>query len=108
METFEFAGLEILAGTMLLPFTESAGTDPLAAGESGFDITAERKPQFGFGGGAHYCIGQFVARTDMSLALSLLAQRMPDLRPAGPATMRPDSANTGPITLPVAFTPLPH
>ena len=104
-ETFEFQGLEITAGSTLLVFIESAGTDPLVFGEPRFDITAERKPQLGFGGGMHYCMGQFVARADMGLALPLLAQRMRDSRPAGPATMLPDSGNTGPVTLPIAFTP---
>ena len=41
---------------------------------------AERKPHFGFGGGIHHCLGHFVARSDMSEALPLLAQRLADPR----------------------------
>lgn len=107
METFDFQDLQITAGSTLLLFTESAGTDPRAFGETSFDITAERKHHFGFGGGPHYCLGHFIARADMSVALPFLAARMRDLRPAGPAVMLPDSCNTGPVELPLAFKPRP-
>ena len=39
----------------------------------------------------------------MGEALALLARRMPNLRADGAATFLPDSGNTGPITLPLAF-----
>ncbi|MFD0852442.1 cytochrome P450, partial [Actinomadura adrarensis] len=50
LEDFTFQGLEIEAGTTVHLFTESAGTDPLAFPDGGFDITAERPAHFGFGG----------------------------------------------------------
>jgi cytochrome P450 len=103
LETFEYQGLTIEQGTTVHLFSESAGTDPRVFGEPSFDLTAERKPHFGFGGGAHHCLGHFVARSDMSEALPLLAQRMPGLRPDGESTWLPDSGNTGPVRLPVAF-----
>ncbi|EWT00060.1 cytochrome P450 [Intrasporangium oryzae NRRL B-24470] len=105
LEDFTFEGLDIAAGTTVHLFSESAGTDPRVFGEAGFDLTAERKPHFGFGGGAHHCLGHFVARSDMSEALPLLARRLRDPRPAGESTWLPDSGNTGPMTLPIAFTP---
>jgi cytochrome P450 len=105
LEDFEYDGLELAAGTTVHLYSESAGTDPRVF-ESGFDITAEgRKPHFGFGGGAHHCLGHFVARSDMSEALPLLARRMRDPRPLDGATWLPDSGNTGPIRLPIGFTP---
>jgi cytochrome P450 len=101
---FTFDGLDIKAGTTIHLFCESAGTD--AAPE--FNITAAgRAPHFGFGGGAHYCLGHYVARADMSTALTVLAGRLSEPRPAGTAIWLPDSGNTGPIRLPVAFTPTP-
>jgi cytochrome P450 len=101
--TFEFEGLTIEQGTTVHLFSEAAGTDPRVFGEPSFDITAERKPHFGFGGGAHHCLGHFVARSDMSEALPLLAQRMPGVRFGGESTWLPDSGNTGPLTLPLEF-----
>jgi cytochrome P450 len=101
---FTFDGLDIKAGTTIHLFCESAGTD--AAPD--FDITAAgRAPHFGFGGGVHYCLGHYVARTDMSAALTVLAGRLSEPRPAGTAVWLPDSGNTGPVRLPVAFTPMP-
>ncbi|GAA3951248.1 cytochrome P450 [Actinomadura viridis] len=105
LDDFTFEGVDIAAGTTVHLFTESAGTDPRAVPDGRFDITAERPPHFGFGGGAHHCLGHFVARCDMSEALPLLARRMRDPRPGGEARSLPLSGNTGPITLPIAFTP---
>lgn len=104
IEDFEFEGLELKAGTTVHLYAESAGTDPRVY-SPGLDITAERKPHFGFGGGLHYCLGHFVARADMSEALPLLARRMIDPHELPGATWLPDSGNTGPIRLPIGFTP---
>ena len=103
---FEYEGVMLTAGTTVHLYSESAGTDPRVF-EPGFDITAERKPHFGFGGGAHHCLGHFVARSDMSEALPLLARRLRDPHQLPGATWLPDSGNTGPITLPIGFTPAP-
>ena len=112
---FTFDGLAIRAGTTIHLFCESAGTDPGDAGDAGsggavagFDITAgERRPHFGFGGGIHYCLGHYVARTDMREALTVLARRLREPRPGGEAAWLPDSGNTGPVRLPIAFDPAP-
>lgn len=105
LEDFTFEGLDIAAGTTVHLFSQSAGTDPRAFPDREFDIEAERRPHYGFGGGAHHCLGHFVARGDMSEALPLLARRLVDPRLDGTATWLPDSGNTGPVTLPIAFTP---
>jgi cytochrome P450 len=104
---FSFDGLDIPAGATIHLFCESAGTDPRAGGAD-FNITAAgRPPHFGFGGGIHYCLGHLVARADMCTALALLASCLREPHPAGPATWLPDSGNTGPVRLPIAFTPAP-
>lgn len=104
-ETFTYNDLEIPAGMTLHLFAQSAGTDPSAFPEAGFDITAERKPHFGFGGGAHHCLGHFIARGDMTEALKLLARRIRNPRLNGKVEWLPDSGNTGAVTLPIAFDP---
>jgi cytochrome P450 len=102
---FTFDGLDIAAGATIHLFCAAAGTDP-RAGAAGFDITAaDRPPHFGFGGGIHYCLGHLVARADMAAALTVLAGRLHDPQAAGAATWLPDSGNTGPVRLPIAFTP---
>ncbi|GAA3543418.1 cytochrome P450 [Zobellella aerophila] len=103
LEDFTFQGLDIKRGTTVHLFSQSAGTDPRAMPNPEFDITAKRCPHFGFGAGAHHCIGHFIARGDMTEALALLAQRMHNPRYNGHATWLPDSGNTGAITMPIAF-----
>jgi cytochrome P450 len=104
-EDFEFEGVEIPAGTTIQLISPPANTDPTAVGSEGFDITLERPSHFGFGGGAHHCVGHFLARIDMREALPLLARRLREPRYASTPSFRPESGVTGPIELPMAFTP---
>jgi cytochrome P450 len=103
-EDFTYRDLEFKRGTTIHLFSESAGTDPRHFAPN-FDIVAERKPHFGFGGGMHHCLGHLIARADMTEALKVLAQRMRNLRYDGEPTWLPDSGNTGPAKLPIAFDP---
>ncbi|WP_029113654.1 cytochrome P450 [Mycobacterium sp. URHB0044] len=103
LEDFDYQGLHIVAGTTIHLLSESAGTDPRVIDGEPFDLQAERPPHFGFGGGMHHCLGHFVARSDMSEALPLLASRLKNPRINGTATSLPLSGNTGPIHLPIAF-----
>lgn len=106
IEDFTFDGLAIEAGTTIHLLCESAGTDRFAGQDIGFDITAQGRPaHLAFGGGVHYCLGHLVARADMSEALAVLAGRLRDPRVNGDAVWLPCSGNTGPVRLPLAFTP---
>lgn len=104
MEDLEFQGLQIARGTTIHLFAESAGTDP-AVFAPGFDIGIKRMPHYGFGGGAHHCLGHFIARGDMTEALRILAQRVRNPRYAEQPQWLPDSGNTGAVTMPIAFDP---
>ncbi len=103
LEDFTYQGLEIKRGTTVHLFSQAAGSDPRTFTDPAFDITAQRPPHFGFGAGAHHCIGHFIARGDMTEALSLLAQRLKNIRLNGEASWLPDSGNTGANYLPIAF-----
>lgn len=107
IEDVDLGGLRIPRGGIVQVLSHAMGTDPAAMGErAGFDITLDDRPlHSGFGGGVHHCLGHFVARTDMSVALPLLAQRMPDAVADGPGQWLPVSGNTGPIRYPIRFTP---
>lgn len=105
VEDVEFRGLRIPRGGIVQMLSHAAGTDPTAMPDPAFDITAVRPPHTGFGSGVHHCLGHFVARTDMAVALPLLARRMPDARPDGPGEWLPVSGNTGPVRFPIRFTP---
>jgi cytochrome P450 len=105
LEDFAFEGLEITKGTTIHLWTWSTGTDPRVVPDSDFDITAQRPFHFGFGGGAHFCLGATLARVDMSEALVVLARRLRSPFIDGKSTWLPLSGNTGPTTLPISFTP---
>lgn len=107
LEDVDLFGLAVPKGGIVQVLSHAIGTDPSKMGEApDFDIRVEDRPlHSGFGGGVHHCLGHFVARTDMSVALPLLAQRMPNAEPAGPGEWLPVSGNTGPVRFPIRFTP---
>ena len=105
LEDVDFQGLHIPRGGIVQMLSHAAGTDPAAMPDPSFDITQQRPPHHGFGAGIHHCLGHFVARTDMAVALPLLARRMPDAHPEGPGEWLPISGNTGALTFPIRFRP---
>lgn len=99
---FTFKGLEIKAGTTVHLFTLASGTDPAAYPNPEIDITAEKPaPHHTFGGGVHHCLGHYIARADMGVAIPLLAQAFTDLSCPGGDEWLPDSGNHGPVRLPL-------
>jgi cytochrome P450 len=100
---FDYEDLHAPAGSTVHFFTQVSGNDPEAYPNPHVDITADRVPHYGFGGGMHHCLGHFVARMDMTIALRTLSQRMANLRVNGQDEWMPDSGNTGPVRLPLAF-----
>lgn len=96
-------GLVVPAGGIVQTLSHSAGTDPAAMPDPAFDIRELRPPHLGFGAGVHHCLGHFVARTDMAVALPLLARRMPNAAPDGAGRWLPVSGNTGALEFPITF-----
>jgi cytochrome P450 len=106
IDDVDLNGLLVPKGGIVQVLSHSMGTDPRAMGDDpGFDLLVDDRPlHSGFGGGVHHCLGHFVARTDMSVALPLLARRMPDATADGPGEWLPVSGNTGPVRFPIRFT----
>lgn len=105
VESFEFQGLEIEKGTTVHLFTYSSGTDPEAYPD-GDDIAIDaenRPPHHTFGGGVHHCLGHYIARADISVALPILAHHLTNIQCPGGDEWLPDSGNTGPIRYPITF-----
>jgi cytochrome P450 len=101
----ELAGVTIPANTFVMANTAAANRDPAVYHEPDrFDITRVGAPaMLTFGGGIHYCLGAHLARIELAEALTTMARRMPDIRPAGPAPWKPMTGITGPVRLPVEF-----
>lgn len=84
----EIGGLRIAKGDMVQCITAAASRDPdVFERPDEFDIFRPAKLSFGFGFGAHMCIGQFVAKMELSVALNAVLDLFPNLRldPAYPA-----------------------
>ena len=79
----------------------ATATDPRVVTDTSFDITSRRKTHFGFGGGAHNCLGQALARADIASALRALAGQVERFEWDGTPEYLPDSGNTSPRFLPV-------
>lgn len=107
LEDVDFQGLHIPRGGIVQMLSHAAGTDPRAMPNPAFDITEVRPSHHGFGAGVHHCLGHFVARTDMAVALPTLARRMSDATPDGAGEWLPVSGNTGALRFPITFTPGP-
>jgi cytochrome P450 len=103
VEPFEFQGLDIPEGTVIHLLTGLSGTDDTDGAEVSLDITGTRRPHIGFGGGTHHCLGHFVARADMTVAIEVLAGRLTSVQRAPGGRWLPDSGNTGPVEFPVSF-----
>jgi len=104
-EDVELADVIIPAGTFVMCNTAAANRDPDVYDEPDrLDITREgAAPMQTFGAGAHYCLGANLARRELAEALRVLAQRMRNLRRAGPVQWKPIVGITGPAVLPVQF-----
>lgn len=98
---FSYKSVDVRAGETLHILVHATGTDPAIAPNFQFDIRQRRTSHFGFGGGAHHCLGQLVARTDMAEALRVLTERIKHLAWNGQPAWLPDSGNTSPAMLPI-------
>lgn len=104
-EDITYRGVEMPAGTFVYMMLDAAHNDPEVFHGDGFDITKRRSAQLTFGVGIHYCLGAALARAEMAEALPILARRLGTPEPDGPAPWRPTVGVTGPIALPIRFTP---
>lgn len=106
-EDIEYNGVLFPKDTFLALSAATANRDPdvFDAPET-FDITREPsdRPQLTFGSGIHYCLGAALARAEQQEALTIMAQRLPDLELAGDIVWKPGTVGIfGPERLPVHF-----
>ncbi|MDT5116744.1 MAG: hypothetical protein QOE30_2483 [Mycobacterium sp.] len=104
-EDVELAGVCIPAETLVLANTAAANRDAdVYADPDRVDITrGDPPPMLTFGGGVHYCLGAHLARLELTEALRIITQRMPNPRRTGPAPWKAISGITGPTTVALEF-----
>jgi cytochrome P450 family 142 subfamily A polypeptide 1 len=107
----ELAGAQIQAGQEILLLYPSANRDEAVFEDpETFDITRSPNPHMAFGFGAHFCLGNQLARLELRVMVERLLARLPDLHLAVARDELPRrKANfiSGIEEMPVEFTPTP-
>jgi cytochrome P450 family 142 subfamily A polypeptide 1 len=105
----ELEGTKIAAGQELILLYPSANRDAAVfENPDSFDITRSPNPHMAFGFGAHFCLGNQLARLELKVMVDRLLARLPDLRLAIDRDALPRrEANfiSGIESMPVVFTP---
>jgi cytochrome P450 family 142 subfamily A polypeptide 1 len=104
----EFHGTEIKAGEKIMLLFESANFDEQQFDDpENFNIERHPNSHLAFGFGTHFCMGNQLARLEISLMTRRVLERLPDLRLASDDALplRPANFVSGLETMPVVFTP---
>ncbi len=99
-------GQEIKAGQRVGLFYRSANFDEeVFEAPERFDVLRSPNPHLGYGGlGTHYCLGASLAKLEIELIFTAIADAMPDIAKAGdPVRLRSGWIN-GIKSLPVSYT----
>ncbi|MEU0534318.1 cytochrome P450 [Amycolatopsis tolypomycina] len=85
-EDFEVGGTVLPAGTTAMCSMAAANRDEgVFADADGVDLGRSPNPHLAFGAGAHACLGQPLARTELQVVLEVLLRKLPTLELAVPA-----------------------
>jgi cytochrome P450 len=85
LEDIEVDGVQIREGDAVIIALEAANRAPgLVDAPERLDFERKMTNHVAFGGGAHVCLGQHLARVELSEAYQGLLRRFPDLRLAVP------------------------
>ncbi|WP_055479410.1 cytochrome P450 [Sphaerimonospora mesophila] len=103
----EIRGQKIAEGDKVVVFYSSANRDEdVFALPDVFDVGRDPNPHIGFGGGgAHFCLGNHLAKLELKVLFETLAERFPDIRQIGAATRLRSNFINGIKSLPVALKP---
>jgi len=104
----EFAGKHLEEGQQLLLLYPSANRDEAVFAEpERFDTARQPNDHLAFGFGAHFCLGNQLARLELRVMFERLLARLPDMARAGDGTLERRQANfvSGIESMPAVFTP---
>jgi cytochrome P450 len=107
LKDMTIGGQLLLAGDVVMVSLPSTNRDPdFMADADVLDLTRQPQAHLTFGHGIHQCLGQQLARLEMSVALPALLQRFPNLSLAASETeltFRADGPINGVRALPVTW-----
>jgi cholest-4-en-3-one 26-monooxygenase len=104
----EFHGTELRKGEKIMLLFESANFDEQQFDRpERFDIYRHPNNHVAFGFGSHFCLGNQLARLELTAMTRRVLQRLPDLRLAtdDALPLRPANFVSGLESMPVVFTP---
>ena len=104
----EFHGTQLREGEKVMLMFESANLDEAVFGDpENFRVDRNPNNHMAFGFGTHFCLGNQLARLELSTMMRKLLARLPDLRLADDAPLPLRAANfvSGLEKMPVVFTP---
>ena len=104
----EFHGTQLREGEKMLLLFESANFDESVFGDpENFRIDRNPNSHLAFGFGTHFCLGNQLARLELTTMLHTILTRLPDLRLADDSALplRPANFVSGLERMPVVFTP---
>jgi cytochrome P450 family 142 subfamily A polypeptide 1 len=92
---------------MILLFESANFDEKVFADPEEFDIERYPNNHLAFGFGTHFCLGNQLARLELSIMQTKLLQRLPDLRLASDERLplRPANFVSGLEAMPVVFSP---
>jgi len=102
----EIGGVKIPKGSFVQCMVASANRDETVfENPDVFDIDRRQKPSFGFGFGPHMCIGQYLAKMELSIAINAVLDLFPNIRldPDRPAPVIAGSMLRGASSVPVIW-----
>jgi cytochrome P450 len=103
----EIAGQAVRAGDAVVLAVQSANRDPaLHPDADRLDVGRATGAHLGFGHGPHQCVGQQLARLELTTVLATLPRRIPTLRLAVPfeeVRFKAETSVLGPAALPVTW-----
>ncbi|GIH16831.1 cytochrome P450 [Rugosimonospora africana] len=106
-EDTEIAGQPVKVGDYVVVAIQSANRDSaLHPDGDHLDVSRPAGAHLGFGHGPHQCVGQQLARLELTTVLATVARRIPSLRLAVPfddIRFKVDTAVLGPVALPVTW-----
>lgn len=100
-------GVDIPADVKVLFFLGSANRDPRKWGNDAdvFDITRDSGGHVAFGMGIHQCVGQPLARLEVSSVITELASRVKAVKPAGDPVPQLNNSMKGWGSVPIELIP---
>jgi cytochrome P450 len=103
----EVGGHPIREGERVAMWYSAGSRDPAAIEDPDrFDVSRQKPPHQAFGGGgAHFCLGNGLARLELRVLFEELMRRLPDMQITGPITRLVSNFSNELTSMPVTFTP---